>query len=155
MQTITSCLWFDNQAEDAALFYTSIIKNSKMGTISRYGETGPMSAGTVLTVTFQLDGQEFMALNGGPHYKLSPAYSIVIHCETQDEIDHHWDRLAEGGQIQQCGWLVDRFGLSWQVVPARLGEWISDPGKGNAVMARVLQMKKLDIAPLQKAYDEA
>jgi predicted 3-demethylubiquinone-9 3-methyltransferase (glyoxalase superfamily) len=153
-QRITTFLWFDNQAEEAMNFYVSIFGNSKTGNVSRYGDAGPGPKGSVLVASFELDGQEFMALNGGPRFKFTEAISLVVKCKTQEEVDHYWDRLSQGGQIQQCGWLKDKFGLSWQIVPTVLGQMMSDPDpkKANRVMAAVLQMTKLDIAKLQQAY---
>jgi predicted 3-demethylubiquinone-9 3-methyltransferase (glyoxalase superfamily) len=155
MRKIKPCLWFDGNAEEAMRFYTSVFKNSKVGNVMRYGEAGPGPKGTVMAVTFELDGQEFMGLNGGPHYKFSPAVSFFITCKTQDEVDYFWDKLSQGGQTQPCGWLQDRFGLSWQVVPSALGEMLEDKDaeKSQRVMKAMLQMKKLDIARLRQAYD--
>src|SRR3989442_9542388 len=133
MQKITPFLWFDDKAEEAANFYVSIFKNSRMGTISRYGEEGAKvsgrAKGTVMTVTFQLDGQEFMALNGGPHFKFSEAISLMVNCETQEEIDYFWQKLSEGGEPSVCGWLKDKFGLSWQIVPSAWEQMMQDPKK--------------------------
>jgi len=157
MQKIITCLGFNNQAEEAVNFYTSVIKNSKILSTSRYGDTGPGPKGSLLAATFVLDGQEFMALNGGPAFTFSSATSIVIKCETQAEIDELWEKLSEGGAKVQCGWLTDKFGLSWQIVPKALGELINDrnPAKAQSVMKALLQMTKLDIAKLQQAYDQA
>lgn len=154
MPRITPSLWFDNQAEEAANFYVSIFPNSRVGKISRYGEVGPGPAGGVLTVTFELDGQEFMALNGGPIFKFTEAVSLVVNCETQEEVDRYWALLSEGGEEVECGWLKDRYGLSWQIVPTIVGKLMTDPdpGKSNRVMAALLKMKKLDIAGLERAY---
>jgi len=154
MQKVTPCLWFDQQAEEAARFYVSIFKNSKIGAINHYGEGAPMPKGTVLTVRFQLDGQEYLALNGGPIFKFTEAVSFIVNCETQEEVDRMWDKLAEGGQVQQCGWLKDKFGLSWQIVPTALAKMISDPEPGRAarVMKALLRMKKLDLEKLEEAY---
>jgi predicted 3-demethylubiquinone-9 3-methyltransferase (glyoxalase superfamily) len=154
MQRISPCLWFDGQAENAAKFYTSIFKHSKMGTVTLYGEVGPGPKGTVMTVTFELDGQEFMALNGGPEFTFNEAVSFIVHCETQEEIDEYWEKLSTGGQTVQCGWLKDQFGVSWQIVPTVLGELMktADPEKTNRVMKAVLGMVKLDIKRLQQAY---
>jgi predicted 3-demethylubiquinone-9 3-methyltransferase (glyoxalase superfamily) len=157
---ITTCLWFDSQAEEAARFYTSIFKNSRIGTITRYGEAGKevhgRPAGSAMTVSFELEGRPFTALNGGPVFKFNEAVSFVIHCGTQDEVDDFWERLGDGGdpKAQQCGWLKDRFGLSWQVVPEALFEMLSGPdaAKSQRVMAALLKMKKLDLAELQRAY---
>ena len=158
MQTITPCLWFDNQAEEAVNFYTSIFKNSKIGTVNRYGEAGAKVSGrpkgTVMTVTFQLDGQEFMALNGGPYFKFTEAISFIVNCETQLEVDRFWERLSEDGEKGQCGWLKDKYGVSWQIVPTVLGKMLQDkdPEKTNRVMRALLQMDKLDIQRLEQAY---
>src|SRR5882757_2413138 len=148
MQTITPFLWFDGKAEEAMNFYTSIFKNSKVGKVSRYGEAGPGPKGTVMVAQFQLDGQEFLALNGGPQFKFTPAISFVANCVSQAEVDELWDKLLVGGQSQQCGWLTDRFGVSWQIVPTILGELLSDADavKSNRVMQAMLQMVKIDIA---------
>jgi predicted 3-demethylubiquinone-9 3-methyltransferase (glyoxalase superfamily) len=160
MQKITPCLWFDKQAEEAANLYISIFPNSKMGKISRYGKEGfefhQMPEGSVMTVEFQLDGQNFMALNGGPVFKFTEAISFVVDCETQEEVDMYWDKLtADGGQESQCGWLKDKFGMSWQITPRILNELMADPDKAKAgrVMNAMLKMKKIDIAEIKKAYD--
>ena len=160
IQAITPCLWFDSQAEDAARFYTAIVKNSKIGRITRYSEAGKeihgKAPGTVLTVAFELDGQSFTALNGGPHFKFNEAISFQVNCETQEEVDYYWERLSEGGdkKAQQCGWLKDKYGASWQVVPRVLIEMMSDPDaeKSGRAMKAMLQMKKIDIAELKRAY---
>jgi predicted 3-demethylubiquinone-9 3-methyltransferase (glyoxalase superfamily) len=160
-QKITPCLWFDNQAEEAARFYVSIFENSSIGAITRYGKEGfeihGRPAGSVMTVTFRLDGEEFTGLNGGPHFKFSEAVSFVVRCRTQAEIDHYWNRLSEGGDeaARQCGWLKDKYGLSWQIVPVALFEMLQDrdPAKSDRVMKALLQMKKLDLAALQRAYE--
>jgi predicted 3-demethylubiquinone-9 3-methyltransferase (glyoxalase superfamily) len=158
---ITPCLWFDNQAEEAARYYTGIFKNSKIGAISRYGEAGKevhgQKPGTAMTVAFELNGQPFTALNGGPIFKFNEAVSFQIMCETQEELDQYWNKLSAGGdpKSQQCGWLKDKYGLSWQVVPTVLAEMMSNPDKeksGRAIEA-LMQMKKLDIAELQQAYE--
>lgn len=153
MQKITPFLWFDGKAEEAAKFYVSIFKNSKMGTVNRYGDHGPGPKGTVMIATFQLDGQEFIALNGGPQFPFTPAISFVVNCETQEEVDHFWEKLSAGGKTQQCGWLQDQFGVSWQIVPTALAKLMSDADadKRNRVMKAVLQMTKLDIKGLQRA----
>jgi len=155
MQKITPFLWFDGRAEEAANFYTSVFKNSKIGTVSRYGEGGPGPKGSVMSATFQLEGQEFIALNGGPQYSFTPAISFFIHCETQEEVDHYWDKLSEGGRTVQCGWLQDKFGLSWQVVPTILSKLLNDkdPAKSKRVMQAMLKMIKLDIQGLKDAYE--
>jgi predicted 3-demethylubiquinone-9 3-methyltransferase (glyoxalase superfamily) len=152
-QTITPFLWFDNQAEEAANFYTSVFKNSTMGKVLRYGDAGPGPKGSVLTASFQLDGQEFIALNGGPQFKFTEAVSFVINCTNQEEVDYYWNKLTEGGQESQCGWLKDKFGLSWQVVPVQLNQLLSDPNPGKAAraMQAMLQMKKIDIQKLEEA----
>lgn len=156
MQKITPFLWFDNQAEEAANFYVSIFKNSQIVTVARYGEAGPGPKGTAMTVVFQLDGQEFIALNGGPHFKFTEAVSFSVSCTTQEEVDEYWEKLSAGGQEGQCGWLKDKFGLSWQVNPVILGQLLSspDPQKAKRVMEAMLQMKKIDIAALQRAAGE-
>ena len=160
LQKISPCLWFDGKAEDAAKFYTAIFNGSKIDKISRYGEAGEeihhQKPGSVMTVQFTLEGQTFTALNGGPAFKFNEAISFEVSCKTQDEIDYFWEKLGAGGnpKAQQCGWLKDKFGLSWQIVPERLAELVSDsdPEKSNRVMAALLQMKKLDVAKLEKAY---
>ena len=160
LQRITPFLWFDSQAEEAAKFYVSIFKNSKILTIARYGKAGAEASGrpngSVMTVKFVLDGQEFVALNGGPHFKLNEAISFVVNCETQKEIDEFWEKLSQGGQTDQCGWLKDKFGVSWQVIPDSLGEMMMHPESGNseAVMEAVLKMGKLDIRTLERAYKQ-
>ena len=153
-QKITTFLWFDNNAQEAMEFYTSIFKNSKILSVSRYGEAGPGPKGTVMSGSFELEGQQFLALNGGPRFKFTEAISLLISCETQEEIDYFWQQLSAGGQPQQCGWLKDKFGLSWQVVPSVLGQLMQDkdPQKSKRVMAAMLEMVKLDIARLQAAY---
>ncbi|HET7502115.1 MAG TPA: VOC family protein [Kofleriaceae bacterium] len=154
MQKISPCLWFDDKAEEAARFYTSIIPGSKMGTVTYYGESGPRPKGTVLAVTFQLNGQDFMALNGGPDFTFSPAISLVVKCESQEEIDRYWEKLSADKAAEQCGWLKDKYGVSWQIVPAILERLISDPdpAKSDRVMAAVMKMRKLDIAELKRAH---
>lgn len=154
---ITPFLWFDGKAEAAANFYVSVFENAKINSVSRYGESSPGEPGTVMTVSFELDGQEFIALNGGPEYTFTPAVSFSIDCRTQAEVDHFWDRLTEGGKPIQCGWLQDKFGLSWQVVPSVLPQLLQDDddAKSDAVMQAMLKMVKLDIATLQEAYDRA
>jgi len=155
MQKITPFLWFDSNAEEAMNFYTSIFKNSKILNVSRYGEAGPGPKGTVMTGSFQLEGQEFIALNGGPHFKFTEAISLVVNCKTQQEIDELWEKLLAGGQESRCGWLKDKFGLSWQIVPTILGELMTDKdaAKTNRVMSALLQMDKLDIEKLKQAYE--
>lgn len=154
MQKITPFLWFDNQAEEAMNFYTSIFRNSKIGRVTRYGEAGPGPAGSVLTASFELEGLEFTALNGGPSHTFNEAVSFHVSCETQDEVDHFWNKFSDGGQVQQCGWVKDKFGLVWQVVPTALPRLLGDPDreKANRVMQAMLQMAKLDIAKLEQAY---
>jgi len=155
MQKITTFLWFDDKAEEAANFYVSLFKNSKIDTMSRYGDAGPGPKGSVMVVQFQLDGQQFTALNGGPIFKFTEAISLMVNCETQEEVDRLWDKLSEGGQKSQCGWLKDKYGLSWQIIPTVLGKLMSDPDREKAgrVMKAMLQMTKIDIATLQKAYE--
>jgi predicted 3-demethylubiquinone-9 3-methyltransferase (glyoxalase superfamily) len=153
MQNITPCLWFDTDGEDAANFYTSIFPNSKIRHIERYGSAGPRAEGTVMTVSFELDGQEFLALNGGPRFKFSEAISFQVSCKDQDEVDKYWNELSEGGEEGPCGWLKDKFGLSWQIVPTALPELLSNPDKEKAqrVMAAMLEMKKIEIDELERA----
>lgn len=157
MRTITPFLWFENQAEEAASFYISIFKNSKIGSVTPYGEAGPGPKGTAMTVAFELDGQPFIALNGGPQFKFTEAISFSVSCETQEEVDEFWNTLSAGGEEGPCGWLKDRYGLSWQVNPIILGKLLSDPdpAKSKRVMEAMLQMKKIDIARLQQAYNGA
>ena len=154
MQKITPFLWFDNNAEEAMNFYTSIFKNSKVLTVSRYGEAGPGPAGAVMTAEFELEGQEFVALNGGPRFKFTEAISFVVNCETQEEVDYFWEKLSEGGEKSRCGWLKDKFGLWWQVVPVILAELMSDPDpeKSKRVMRSMLTMDKIEIEPLKRAH---
>jgi predicted 3-demethylubiquinone-9 3-methyltransferase (glyoxalase superfamily) len=153
MQKITPCLWFDTEGEEAAEFYTSIFPNSQIVETTRYGSAGPRDEGTVMTVLFELDGQRFVALNGGPEFKPNEAISFQVDCETQEEVDDFWNRLPEGGEQGPCGWLKDRFGISWQIVPKALTELISDPDqeKAQRVMAAMLQMGKIEIAELERA----
>ena len=155
MQKITPFLWFDNNAEAAAQFYTSVFKNSKILSVSRYGDAGPGPKGSVMVVSFQLEGQQFTALNGGPQFKFSEAFSFVVNCETQKEIDEYWNKLTSGGgKESECGWLKDKFGFSWQIVPTALGNLMSgDPKKANRVMQALFQMKKLDIATLEQTAE--
>jgi predicted 3-demethylubiquinone-9 3-methyltransferase (glyoxalase superfamily) len=155
MQKITPFLWFDGKAEEAMNFYVSIFKNSKVGRVSRYGEGGPEPKGAVMSATFQLEGQDFFALNGGPQFTFSPAVSFFVSCETQQEVDELWDKLSEGGEPQQCGWLKDKYGLSWQIIPSLLGKLLQDkdPEKSKRVMMAMMQMVKIDIQGLQHAYD--
>jgi predicted 3-demethylubiquinone-9 3-methyltransferase (glyoxalase superfamily) len=160
MQKITPCLWFDENAEEAVNFYVSIFKNSQVGHVTRYGDEGAKMSGrpkgSVMTVTFKLDGQEFMALNGGPHFKFTEAVSFIINCGSQEEVDELWEKLSEGGEKGPCGWLKDRYGMSWQIVPTVLSEMMQDPDpeKTNRVMGAIGQMKKLDIKRLQEAYEQ-
>lgn len=156
MQKIVPFLWFDNNAEEAIQYYLSIFKNSRLVSESRFGEGGPGPAGTLITATFELEGQTFMALNGGPEFKFTEAISLFVNVDTQEELDNLWDCLAAGGEVQMCGWLKDKFGLSWQVIPSKLGELMSSPDaeKAGRVMRAMLQMKKIDIAGLEAAYNE-
>jgi predicted 3-demethylubiquinone-9 3-methyltransferase (glyoxalase superfamily) len=155
MQKITPCLWFNGQAEEAMNYYTSIFKDASVGNIMRYGEAGPGEPGSVLTATFTLFGQEFTALNGGPAFSFTPAISFFINCETQEEVDEYWDKLSAGGKTSQCGWLEDKFGISWQVAPSILGAMLrdKDAAKAKRVMEAMLKMTKLDIKTLQAAHD--
>ncbi len=155
MQKITPFLWFDGKAEEAANFYVSIFKNSRIVSRTRYGDGGPGPKGTVMSVTFQLDGQEFFGLNGGPQFTFTPAISLFVNCETQKEVDELWEKLSEGGAQERCGWLKDKYGLSWQIVPSILGKLLQDKAaeKAKRVMQAMLQMGKLDIERLQQAYD--
>jgi len=155
MQKITPFLWFDTQAEEAVNYYVSIFKNSKAGNVSRYGEAGPGTPGSVLTASFELEGLEFAALNGGPNFKFTEAISFYVNCESQEEVDYFWGKLSEGGEISQCGWLKDKFGLSWQIIPSALPKLLGDPDreKANRVMQAMLQMQKIEIAKLQQAYE--
>jgi predicted 3-demethylubiquinone-9 3-methyltransferase (glyoxalase superfamily) len=155
MQKITPFLWFDNNAEEAVNLYTSIFKDSKILTTSRYGDAGPGPKGSVMTMSFELHGQNFTALNGGPHFTFTEAISFVVNCETQEEIDEYWEKLLQdGGKPSQCGWLKDRFGLSWQIVPTILGELMKDPAKAGRVMKALMPMVKLDIATLKAAAEK-
>lgn len=155
MKKITPFLWFDNNAEEAMNFYVSIFKNSEVVSTARYGEAGPGPKGSLMTATFRLDGLELIALNGGPHFKFTEAISLSVNCETQEEVDELWEKLSEGGEKGRCGWLKDKFGLSWQVNPNALGEMLGDkdPEKAKRVMAAMLQMDKIDIDTLRKAYE--
>jgi len=156
MQKITPFLWFDNNAEEAVNFYLSIFKDAKILSVSRYGDAGPGPAGSIMVIKFRLQGQEFLALNGGPHFKFTEAISLTVNCETQEEVDHYWEKLtAGGGSPVQCGWLKDKFGLSWQIVPTILGELMEgqDARKKNNVMKALMQMVKLDIKGLKEAYE--
>ena len=155
MQKIVPFLWFDGNADEAMNFYVSIFKNSKVVSVTRYGDAGPGKKGTVMAATFQLEGQDFYALNGGPQYKFTPAISLFVNCETQQEVDALWKKLSAGGREDQCGWLQDKYGLSWQIIPTVLGKMLGDKDakKANAAMKAMLQMKKIDIKGLQQAYD--
>ena len=157
MEGITPCLWFDTEGEDAANFYVSLFPNSRVVSVNRYGDAGPRAAGSVMTVDFELDGQPYVALNGGPEFKFNEAVSFQISCADQDEVDRYWDKLGEGGEHGPCGWLKDRFGLSWQVIPRQFLELVSDrdPAKSQAVMSAMLGMRKLVVSELQEAYDSA
>ncbi len=157
MNKITPFLWFDGQAEEAMNFYVSIFMNSKVLSVNRYGKGAPMPEGTVLTASFELDGQQFVALNGGSMYKFSPATSFVVNCDTQAEVDYYWDKLGAGGKHNRCAWLDDKFGVTWQIVPKQLGLLLSDPDpvKAGRVMQAMMQMSKIDIAGLQRAADNA
>jgi len=154
MQKISPFLWFDGNAEEAVNFYVSIFKDSKILNLSRYGEAGPGPKGTVMSATFQLHGQEFIALNGGPHFKFTPAISFFVHCQTQDEVDELWEKLSAGGRKDRCGWLTDKYGLSWQIIPDVLGKMLNDPDKEKSkrVMTAMLQMDKIEIKKLEQAY---
>ena len=160
MQKITPFLWFDNQAEEAARFYTSLFDNSGIVTTTHYTRASSAAAGlpegSVMTVEFQLDGQKYVALNGGPHFKFTEAVSFVVNCESQDEIDRFWEKLTDGGSESQCGWLKDRFGLSWQVVPSNIGELLNsdDPAKSEAATAALMTMKKINIQQLRQAHEQ-
>lgn len=157
MRKIIPCLWFDDEAEEAVNFYTSLFKDSKIISISRYGEGGPKPAGTPLTIIFQMNGQEYMVLNGGPEFKFTEAISLFVDCESQQEVDEYWSKLtADGGEESQCGWLKDKYGLSWQIVPNALGGLLSDPDpeKSQRVFNALMQMKKIDLATLERAYTQ-
>ena len=156
MQKITPFLWFDGKAEEAMNFYVSIFKNSKVVGVSRYGEAGPGPKGTAMSATFELEGRRFLALNGGPQFTFTPAISFFVNCETQEEVDDLWEKLSAGGEKGKCGWLKDKFGLSWQIIPSALGQLLQDkdPEKSKRVMKAMLQMTKIDIAGLKQAYDQ-
>ena len=156
VQKISPFLWFDNNAEEAVKFYTSIFGNSKIGKVMRNGDSGPGPKGSVMTVVFELNGQAFTALNGGPQFKFTEAISFSVPCKTQEEVDKYWEKLSEGGEQGPCGWLKDKYGLSWQINPTVLGELLNDPdpGKSKRVMEAMLKMKKIDIAALRKARDQ-
>ena len=158
-QRITTCLWFDSNAEEAVQFYTSIFKDSRITGLARYGESGSEASGkpkgTVMTISFELQGREFLALNGGPTFTFTPAVSFIVKCETQEELDTYWEKLSGGGEIQQCGWLTDKYGVSWQIVPSILGEMMQgkDAEKTNRAMKALIQMRKIDMGALKKAYE--
>ena len=154
MPKVTPFLWFDHQAEEAMHFYTSVFKNSKIGHVTRYGDAGPGPKGAVMSATFELEGQTFMALNGGPMFKFTEAISLFVSCETQQEVDELWEKLSAGGQKSRCGWLKDKYGLSWQIIPKALGELLADkdPAKSRRVMQAMLQMDKIDVAALKRAH---
>lgn len=154
MQKITPFLWFDGKAEEAANFYVSIFKNAKIVSVSRWGEGGPAPKGSAMSATIEIDGQRFIAFNGGPMFKFTEAISLFVNANTQEEIDHLWEKLSEGGQKSRCGWLKDKYGVSWQIIPPMLGEMLQDknPAKSKRVMEAMLQMNKIDIAALEKAY---
>ena len=156
MKKITPFLWFDDKAEEAMTFYVSVFKNSKAGRVTRWGDAGPGPKGTVMSATFNLDGQDFFALNGGPHFTFTPAISLFVNCETQQEVDELWEKLSESGEKQRCGWLKDKYGLSWQIVPSVLDKLLhdKDAGKSGRVMQAMMQMDKIDIKGLQQAYDQ-
>jgi predicted 3-demethylubiquinone-9 3-methyltransferase (glyoxalase superfamily) len=156
MQKITPFLWFDGKAEEAMNFYVSVFKNSKVVRVSRYGEGGPGPKGTVMSATFQLDGQDFFALNGGPQFTFTPAISFFVNCETQQEVDELWEKLSESGKKERCGWLKDKYGLSWQIIPSALGKMLQDKDaeKSKRVMKAMLQMDKIDIKALKQAYEQ-
>jgi predicted 3-demethylubiquinone-9 3-methyltransferase (glyoxalase superfamily) len=155
MQKITPFLWYDGKAEEAMTFYTAIFKNSKIGSIVRYGAAGPGPKGAVMSATFELEGQEFIALNGGPQFTFTPAISFFVNCDTQDEVDELWEKLSQGGEKLRCGWLKDKFGVSWQIIPSALGKMLQDKDseKSARVMQAMMQMNKIDIKTLQQAYD--
>ncbi len=157
MQKITPFLWFNDQAEEAMNFYISVFRNAKAGEIRRYAEGGPAPQGSVMSASFQIEGQELIAFNGGPHFSFTPAISLFVDCKTQEEVDELWSKLSEGGQPQQCGWVTDRFGLSWQIIPSALGEMLQDKNKAKskAAMQAMMKMHKIDVQRLQHAFEEA
>jgi predicted 3-demethylubiquinone-9 3-methyltransferase (glyoxalase superfamily) len=157
MQKISTCLWFDKEAEEAAHFYTSIFKDSRIVSVDRYGDAGPGEPGSVVMVVFELAGQEIMALNGGPAFTFTEATSLFVKCESQEEVDEYWEKLTEGGEESQCGWLKDKYGLSWQIIPNRLGELLGDENreKADAAMQAMLKMRKIDVAELERAFESA
>jgi len=156
MEKITPFLWFNDNAEEAVNFYTSVFKDSKILSVSRYGEAGPGPAGSVMTIAFEIEGQTFTALNGGPHFTFSGAISFVVHCKTQEEVDYYWDKLSEGGEKLQCAWLLDKYKVTWQIVPDALIELLQDkdPAKSQRVMQAMMKMTKIDIATLKRAYEQ-
>ena len=156
MQKIVPFLWFDGQAEEAIKFYVGIFRNSRIVSVTRYGKGAPAPEGSVMSATFQLEGQDFYALNGGPMFTFSPAISLFVNCETQQEVDELWEKLSEGGEKQRCGWLKDKYGVSWQIIPTTLGELLNDkdPAKAQRVMQAMLQMDRIDIGRLKQAYDQ-
>jgi len=153
---VSTCLWFDDNAEEAVAFYTSVFKNARINAVTHYTEAGPRPKGTVLTIAFELDGRDFLALNGGPHFSFSPAVSLIVTCADQDEVDEMWGKLIEGGEAQQCGWLTDRFGLSWQITPAALQDMVqgADEDRVNRVMEALLKMIKLDLGELERVWNQ-
>ncbi len=153
MQKVTPFLWFDGKAEEAAKFYVSLFKNAKLGEVRRYPDGSPAPAGAAMSASFQIDGQDYIAFNGGPHFKFTPAVSLFVSCETQEEVDELWEKLSEGGEKSRCGWLKDKYGLSWQIIPAALGQGLQDkdPEKAKRVMQAMMQMSKIDIAEIEKA----
>ncbi len=155
-RSITPCLWFNDNAEEAVSFYLEIFENATIDSVSRYGKHAPFPEGTILTISFTLNGVSFLALNGGPVFKFSEAVSFIVHCQTQKEVDHYWEKLSHEGIKQQCGWVKDRFGVSWQIVPRQVAQWMSDPdtAKSNRVLEALLKMTKLEIDVLQSAYDD-
>jgi len=157
MQKITPFLWFNDQAEEAMNFYISVFRNAKAGEIRRYAEGGPAPHGSVMSASFQIEGQELIAFNGGPHFSFTPAISLFVDCKTQEEVDELWSKLSEGGQPQQCGWVTDRFGLSWQIIPSALGEMLQDKNKAKskATMQAMMKMHKIDVKRLEQAFEEA
>jgi predicted 3-demethylubiquinone-9 3-methyltransferase (glyoxalase superfamily) len=157
MQKITPFLWFDNNAEEAMNFYVSVFKNSRIVRVTRYGDAGPGPKGTVMSATFELEGQEFFALNGGPQFQFTPAISFFVNCETQQEVDELWEKLSAGGKKERCGWLKDKYGLSWQIIPKALGRMLGDkdPEKSKRVMQAMLQMSKIEVEGLKKAYERS
>lgn len=157
MQKITPFLWFDNNAEEAMNFYVSVFKNSRIVRVTRYGNAGPGPKGTVMSATFELEGQEFFALNGGPQFQFTPAISFFVNCETQQEVDELWEKLSAGGKKERCGWLKDKYGLSWQIIPKALGRMLGDkdPEKSKRVMQAMLQMSKIEVEGLKKAYERS